>query len=216
MRRFVRMVGLGLAGLVLAGTPIAQAEDSADYARSGSYLALGFSYGFEMFGDARWGDSKLAGRGAPGVDGRIGYRMFPMFALEGQVQSFIGAELNNSAFGFEMDSTAFTANGKFLPLSGRIQPYALAGIGWVRTRAREARLVNSPRGNQGNIGETKSYALRFAGGIDTYLTEHIVAYAELSYLLAPEDLRFRRGFEGNRIRFQGDYLPLSVGLQYRF
>jgi len=163
-----------------------------------------------------------------GFTGRVGYRCHPYVSVELQFESLDnfdgsivetenpltgGAPMNgnppDSLRGLELrlETLVFTTNVKVHLLTGRYQPFVLAGAGFMRM---EGKVQGVTGGTIAGFAPQErvrrvDLAMRFGGGIDIYLTENVVASAEVSYLLMPT------GRLDNL-----DYYSIGVGLQYRF
>ena len=164
-----------------------------------------------------------------GVTGRGGYRCHPYVSAELQFErlsNFDGGITETTVntwpsaaddvprnFDFELESLVFTTNVKGHLLTGRYQPFVLAGVGFMRmeSKARDTTskaALDAPDPNRDRAADAGDIwvevALRFGGGLDFYLTENIVVSAEGSYLMPTgklDDL---------------DYYTFGLGLQYRF
>jgi opacity protein-like surface antigen len=168
-----------------------------------------------------------------GVMGRGGYRCHPHVSAEIQFESlgnFDGSIREDQAppaedsarnFNLELESLVFTANVKGHLLTGRYQPFVLAGVGFMRMESKtrdvtpnaDARTEACPRTPANpdppcwaaqQSDRTVSVAMRLGGGLDYYLTENIVVSAEASYLMPTGKLD------------NLDYYSFGLGLQYRF
>jgi hypothetical protein len=123
-----------------------------------------------------------------GVNLALGWRLHPRFALEGgftwmggefYVDSIDGADPSEPISVSNMRSDLSTwwlgADAKAFPFTGRVQPFALLGLGLQRT-------TTVIRG--GYTRGLTGGAWRFGGGIDIYLTPKIAIEAALFYQLA--------------------------------
>jgi opacity protein-like surface antigen len=132
------------------------------------------------------------------LEGRAGYRFHPHFALEGVYQHY--DEFQIEALGTDIlsiDGWSATANLKGYLLTGRIQPYGLAGIGILDLEIKDD--VGA-----GLEADESDVLTRFGLGVDAYVTEGIVVFVEGAYNLPLDDL---------------DDLPFisaTAGLQFRF
>jgi len=173
-----------------------------------------------------------------GVTGRGGYRCHPYVSAELQFETLaetfdatvseIGAVPGTGwdendilrKFDVELESLVMTSNVKAHLLTGRYQPFVLAGVGFMRMESKfydvtsgvpmdptrpdscdpaPARCLTSNQSDR-----TVRLAFRFGGGLDFYLTEQVVVSAEGSYLMPTG-------------KFDGlDYYTFALGLQYRF
>ncbi len=184
---------LGLALVTVAGA----SPDTPATGRTGAYVGGGVLYAVEDLDDAGvgFGDSW-------GFDARGGYRVHRNIAVEGQLQYFdeFGAGVS-TPFGradLDLQGLAVTANAKGYPLTGRIQPYSLLGIGfsWFEATARLRGLTATD--------SSVDFVFRGGGGIDFYLTDHVVLNAEATYLLVTGDFD------------NGGVIPIVLGVHYRF
>jgi opacity protein-like surface antigen len=194
--RIVRKVGvavmLGIVGL-WASAAVAE-PPPPDYARDGLYLATGALYAAEDINIGANADLPPFLKGnigsSWGFDARAGYRFHPHFAWDAQFQYM--NDFTSSVGGVDIqriDAQALSLNLKANALTGRIQPYFLGGIGFLRLHG--ASVFNE-------------FAGRIAGGIDGYINENVVLYAEAGYIMPNADLADFR------------LIPVSFGVQYRF
>ncbi len=94
-----------------------------------------------------------------------------------------------------------TTSLKAYALTGRYQPYLLAGGGVMTVEVE----TNDTTGLGTNDTETATnIALRFGGGLDFYATERIVLTLGVDYVLPFGDLE------------DLDYVSIGWGLRYRF
>ena len=164
-----------------------------------------------------------------GFTGRAGYRCHPNISFELQFEwldDFDGTivETQNSdplavgapqtgvppdslrVLDLKFESLVFTTNAKAYLLTGRYQPFLLAGVGFMRVEAKTQDKTGGTIQKFAPHGRTlkTNLAFRLGGGVDFYLSEHVVASAEVSYLMPTSAL------DGL------DYYSIGVGLQYRF
>jgi hypothetical protein len=200
------------AALVCLLPAVASAGD--DYARSGAYLGIGGTYAFRWvpgdFDNDLGGPNTVRAKNTGGLNVRGGYRVNSWFAAELEYEWLDGFDvtIEGGNGGFTLQSHVITANGKFLyPGWGRFQPWLLAGVGMAIQEAEDRSGLAA-----GLDGSSVGFAARAGLGLDTYLTE--------SWLL-------NFGFEGviNTVKIDnsigGDlsqfwYIPVQIGLQYRF
>jgi opacity protein-like surface antigen len=187
---------LGWLGLVtmLSGTALATEPGGADYARRGWYVGGGATYAFEQFPDGHGLDVG----NSPGVKALGGYRVHPNFGAELDVDYLHDFDFDVAGYDVaHVRGVATTVNGKGYLTTGRVQPYAVAGVGGLYVAGVDASLDNV-------LGLSGGFLTRFGGGLDLYATEHVVLNAEATYDLPTgrvSDLRF---------------VPLTLGAQYRF
>jgi opacity protein-like surface antigen len=129
---------------------------------------------------------------------KAGYRFLPFLSAEAQFQWFSNADIDFGDFdGANVETLLYTANLKAHILTGRLQPFVLAGVG----------LMHIDQKDKLNLGfgkKTEDFAARFAGGLDVHFTEHIGAVLEGGYVLPTGSV------DGYK------FVYWSVGLQYRF
>ena len=153
-----------------------------------------------------------------GVSGRVGYRCHSRVSAELQFEwldKFQGSlsennapPVDDSARGFDLllEPLVFTVNAKGHLLTGRTQPFVLAGFGFMRMESKSRDVTGgtvvgfAPDARERDV----NVAGRFGGGIDFYLTENAVVTAEASYLMPAGKLD------------EFDYYSIGIGLQYRF
>jgi opacity protein-like surface antigen len=142
-----------------------------------------------------------------GVGGNVGNRCHSRLATEAEVQWMTGftgdvlAEGQGRISRFFLDVLVGTVNFKAYLLTGRFQPYGLVGIGAMTIDSR----IDDVVGNAGSRSTSNTmFAARFGGGIDVYVTKHIVAKAGVDYLMPISGIR---NFEA---------IIVDAGLEYRF
>ncbi len=211
-------IGVGLLSAIVCGS-VATLVDSEDlpedsYARQGWLLGVSGVYAADTSEDDL--ESSLQNEiGTPanfslkdtmGFKGQGGYRCHPRISAEVDVEWLAG--FDGSAF----DSTGKISNVNFEPvvvttslkayaLTGRYQPYLLAGGGVMTVEID----TTDTTGLGGSDSETATnIALRFGGGLDFYATEQIVLTLGVDYVLPFGDLE------------DLDYVSIGWGLRYRF
>jgi len=172
-----------------APAPAPVVEPEMDCAKLGPYLGLGGVYAVELFDDQ--GSARTDNSG--GYHVQAGYRFHQHAAVEARFEHYLDFDLDPG----HIEAYSITINGKAYLLTGRFQPYALAGMGFV-----------SGNGSAGNnpaaAHPSNGFALRFGGGLEACITEHISAGPEFAYLLptgSANDL---------------DMFTVSLGLAYKF
>ena len=188
------------AALCLAFASQATAQriewDDSDDPLVGIYIGLGGLFALENFDRdaAIAGDTlKIGADNAGGFELRGGYRVHPNFAGELLFQYYANFSVKDRNLSGENDSFngwSLTANVKGYPILGRIQPYALAGVG--------ALVFNEKR------GEDLGFVARVGGGIDVYILESVVVDLEIVYVLPA----------GSLDDYQ--FTTFAAGIQYRY
>ncbi len=189
-------------------TPVLADDPITPNSRSGIYFGAGGLHAIEDF-DA----NQLNFDSAAGFNLRLGYRFHPYFAVEAMGErvdafdltsvDFFGGGFggNFDEFKFETNTWTGTLNGKIFASTGRIQPYALAGIGFMQAQLKEKSSFFTNNFSTNFFGLT----FRYGAGMDAYLTENWVGSIEFSYV--------------HPITSEIDglnYLSLGGGIQYRF
>jgi opacity protein-like surface antigen len=166
----------------------AQAEPQSqdDFSSAGPYVGTGFALGFDNF-DPGSSDVDIP----VGFDFWAGYRFIPNLAVEVELAYLNGFDASSPPPNDYRDVLALTGNLKAYVLTGRFQPFAVAGIGMTHWR-------------MGTGASDEDFAARFGGGIDIYLTESFALEVKTSYVLTTGDL------DGS------DYVDLTFGGQFRF
>lgn len=185
--------------LLLALPALAGADEG--YARRGLYLGLHSSYAGELFESAI--EDSL-----PGIDlevddsrslqARIGYRLFSWLALEAQAELY--DDYNIQLLGVdaaELDGWSLTLMGKWYPLTGRIQPYLLAGGGYMEVNLSDQLSLGLSEDGSGSVAQG-------GAGLDFYLTRHLLVNVEAVYA-------FPMGGVADL-----DFWTVRGGLEYRF
>lgn len=181
--------------LVAATSSVAHAVDAGDaearpseeagvYSRTGGWVGAGGAFALSSFDRPGFYDNSGV------LSLRAGYRGLPHVAVEllGEVlPNFDGDQAPDG----DVDGYAVTANGKlYLPL-GRVEPWTMAGIGFLDI---------APE----NRHEREDFAFRFAAGLDAYLTRHWAFYLEAAYVLPTGDVsdyRYSQYGAGFLLRF---------------
>lgn len=177
-----------VTGLVLCGWTASSIAADDEYGRSGPYVGASGLYAFESFDGS-------AGSTTPddswGYDLTGGYRFNEYFALQINWQHMI--EFADSTGDTEL--WLISADAKFFPLHGIVQPYALMGAGY--SSVDDSRAASPPR-------NTAGAGFRFAGGLDFYITRNWALMFEAGYVLNTSG--------------RSDYgaIPLTFGVIYRF
>jgi len=151
---------------------------------------------------APWSDSHIEVKSPLGFGVRDGYRFHPRFSGELQYHWFSksAVELDDGSFTTEavkIKTMALTGNLKGYLLTGRIQPFLLAGGGIMNFDLQDKLNLGLDRSGEG-------FVVRVGGGVDLHLSENFVLEVEGGYMLPFGEISGM------------DYIFWSVGLQYRF
>jgi opacity protein-like surface antigen len=186
------------AALLTVGAATARAEEEKPYGGKAPYFSVGGVYGIENV-DGVPGSLSDSG----GYDLRLGYNHHDMFALETEWQSLVNfnRQAENPVTGNDepsLEARMLSLNGRFMPLSGRVQPYALLGMGWVNVQADRVSVYE----------HESSFGMRFGLGVAAYLTERIGLALEAAYILPLSgDLGGGNSF---------DIIPITASIFFRF
>lgn len=203
---------LGSVGFVLAiclvTSPTARAED--DYSRPGFYVGLSALGGFPLFDDP---DLLIETKPSWGIGSRVGYRVSKYFAAEIQYEWLPDLEME-STFGqsYAYESHVVTANGRLmLPLEFELQLYLQGGLGFgafsSRGNVQGEPFINPPVPSRYRLNGTQTtFAMRFGGGFEYYLTNHIVLNAEATAIYTKDQV----------LTQPIPVTTISGGIQYRF
>lgn len=202
MNRAFTSFGPLLAAVALGAATPAVAQP--DYSRSGVYFGLGGTVGVYTSAEDQI-ERELAALGyfvnvdvdVPlGLNTRVGYRVLPWLAAEGEFEWLSEADVNVSGFGSlaTLESWILTANAKAYPITGRFQPFGLLGIGYM----------NAELSALGFSQDEGGFAARFGGGVDYYITPNIVGSLDVSYVLPTGNIE------------DIDFVSIGWGFAYRF
>lgn len=160
--------------------------------RLGPYLGAGALGMFPVAQHLHNGVNIDSGAGA-GFNIRLGLRAARHFGLEVLYEQVLNFDISNSATREAAKGWFWSLNAKgFLWNDKRLQPYAMVGVGAMSI---DPRVIDRRTG----------FAMRFAGGIDYYVTEHIVWDLEGGYALGT----------GTQVE-NYSYGVFTTGLAYKF
>lgn len=170
------------------------------YAREGTYLGLGAQFALENFDkdppvNVPGSSTDLSADDGGGIEMRVGYRLHSRIAAEALFQYYWGFEVRDKAGDLagqndKFDGWTLTANAKLYPLLGRIQPYALAGVGGI--------VFNEKKGHD------SGFVARLGGGVDLYISDRVVVDVEIAYLFPATPVS------------ELQFATFAAGVQYRY
>jgi opacity protein-like surface antigen len=116
----------------------------------------------------------------PGIDFRVGYRLAPRWSLEFDYQWQQGFQSRNPDVApiVEIDTHLLSLNAKFFLLKKRWQPYGLLGASLLIFNTE---IFDDQFKKPWNVDY--GFAPRFGGGLDFYISEHWIVYAEGTYIV---------------------------------
>jgi opacity protein-like surface antigen len=98
----------------------------------------------------------------------------------------------------DFQAVSAAANTRLYPLGGRIQPYALAGLGIIAS-------VVEHRDRDSSIKQSNAdWGFRTGAGVDFYLTGEIALSLEAVYVSTVGDIK------------DTDHVSIGMGILYRF
>jgi opacity protein-like surface antigen len=167
-----------------ASRAAAKAEGETRFDRSGWLAGALASFQFEDFKHL----GPLDADDSVGMKLRLGYRCSPHLGWE---FNYEWAESFDISDGSDVDLWALTSDAKWYPLTGRWQPFLLAGVGVLTADPIDE-------------GTGTDITLRFGGGMEAYVTENVALAFDASYVLPTSKVK------------DLPYLSLSWGFLYRF
>lgn len=199
--------GLGqlVALVALVAVPVASVADDAgaNYARSGWYLGAGGVGASFRSADSKiesdFGVSHADAENALGFNLSAGYRGHEHLAVEVAFELMDDTDVDlTGGDAVSIDSWTLMAYTKPYFMTGRVQPFLLAGLGVMQVRVSD--LPSLPSSGM----SATEFAVRFGGGVDFYVSEHVVVELGVNYVLPTADIK------------DFDYLAIEWGLKYRF
>ncbi len=147
-----------------------EASAAPSFSRAGGYLGAGGAFALQNF------DIPGEQKNAASIAFRAGYRGYSWLAVE-----FLGDVLTTfdgkGSQDNDVNGYALTVNGKLVAPLGRVEPWLMAGIGFLD--------IDADR--EGHRKE--DFVFRSAVGLDVYLTPHWALYGEAAYLLPTGDVK---------------------------
>jgi opacity protein-like surface antigen len=203
------VLGLLMIGCLFPGVVRAQDGDE-DFARPGFYLGAGATYAISEADKAveRVTLQHVSIDNTLGINARAGYRFLSWLAAELEYEWTSGFEAKGAGGAklLSLEGNILTLNGKLILPTGRVQPYLLAGFGGTAFSVTDqARLGLKVSGT--------GAAARLGGGLDIYVTPHIVLNLGADVVGTTNNLS-----QATRARSQTglDYVSTQLGLQYRW
>jgi opacity protein-like surface antigen len=167
-----------------AGAEVAKAPGAESYVRRGLFAGLGGATAVELFD----GDGARGREVGFGLAARSGFRCSDRQAAELAFEWIEGFDGDGPA---DRPLWTLTSNAKVALLTGRTQPFLLAGIGFLR-------------GDVPGYKPRTDLTGRLGGGVDVFVTPAIAVSVDASYVIPT----------GNVQKF--DYVSIEWGLRYHF
>lgn len=191
MLRRALAVGAVMSVIFAVGAGAEEAEEELPFADARSYIQFGGTNAVENFDF-----SSVSADSAVGFNIRWGKRVQPHFSVETQFEYLGDFEMKSGPLRGNPDIYNVGVNVKGFPLTGRIQPFVVAGFGGT---------ITTSTGDITSIDSSGAgFSTRFGGGLDLYATESLALSLEAAYVIPTGEVR--------------NYEHLSVGwsLVYRF
>lgn len=169
--------------------------EEVDYARVGPYIGIGGNFAIENFNHANNVDNST------GFHVKAGYRVHPNVAVEARYENYLNFEQDPGQGSY--DGWSATANVKGFFLTGRWQPYALFGMGYL-DMSYPGKHAFLGQGGSHNPHPGGGFAMRYGIGMQANITENIAIGPEIAYVLPV----------GEVANF--DMITIALGLQYNF
>lgn len=176
---------------------VQELEARLAYDRTGLYLGASAFYAPEAFDEA----SSVTVKSSKGASAKVGYRVHSLIALEARVDYLDKFKVSEDDASGRIDGYALTGNLRVFLYPKRFQPWLGFGVGAIRTDF-DAHYANGESIHTGNVDTDPVF--RFAAGLDTYLTSHLVLTVEAAM---------------NAVTGDRDYInygQLAVGVDFRF
>lgn len=183
-----------MAGSLAATTAGAQEDDDeeTDFSRTGTYASISGVYVSEQWPSS----NKNAGADdSSGLNLRVGTRVNRWASAELEFE-WIDDFFPDERQDFELITVS--VNTRIYPFGGRVQPYALGGIGVAAS-------IVDKRDRSSSISQSNAdWQFRGGGGVDFYYSQHIAISFEAVYVATVGDLK------------DIDHLSIGLGALYRF
>lgn len=168
------------------------------YDRTGLFLGAGVYWApedFDVRDDVRVDESA-------GAFARVGYRVHPRVAVDVRFDYLDDFDLEDAETVWSLDAYSITGNVRVFLLTERFQPWLGLGAGAVRSDL-EAR-DRATGVELETLGRETDSTVRFAAGLDFYLTPHLALSLEGAYQAV------------GGVRSYIGYGQLGAGLDFRF
>jgi len=210
MRPNLLTAGLIVLFMVAASTP-AMAQR---YSAPGGYIFLGGLTGFELFPEDKGGQFE----NSLGFDIRFGSRLMDYLALEVEGNFISGFDVDVPVEGgtaqLVLEGGNVTVNARAILPLGRLEPYAVVGIGGMWSKLVTQRYTGSVcspgyygwwcTGTRTKLGEAGSFVSKFGAGVDFWLSEAWGLTVDAVYVLPTGDLKDQT------------YVKLGWGARFKF
>ncbi len=210
MRKSLLLTSIALLGALAA--PSARAD--SDFARSGPYIGVGATYGFNLI-ESSFDDvlddvlsEDVEVDNTWGANARLGYRVLSWLAVEAQYEYLDNFEVSVNDFRLaDLQAQTLSANLRFIVPIQRFQPYLVLGAGATLFDLDDNQVP-------GLEVDHSSFSGRIGLGFDVYLTRHIVLGIGADAVLSTAEVEdeFISGDSSGSL----SYIALNAGLAYRF
>ncbi|MCH7598880.1 MAG: porin family protein [Myxococcales bacterium] len=193
--RALRILLLGLLLTSIGSTAVAQDDDeggASDFPSSGLYVSFSGVRAIEGWPST---NRDAGAENAFGFNLRVGTRTSQWVSLELALEVIDDFFPNDKT---DVGVISVFANTRVYPLPGRIQPYALGGMGIVATAVKQ-------RDSGSSFGSSNAdWGFRLGAGVDLYYTAHIAVSLEVTQLWTVGDVK------------DLDHVSLGIGFLYHF
>jgi hypothetical protein len=189
------LMSLACWSLNTAGAEAEEQPAPDAYDRRGWYAGVGGTWGIGTFDDEHMDGDDVSW----GANARAGYRCNGRLSNEIEVEWLDGFDrsITHSPLHASFESLFISDNVKGYLLTGRYQPFLMAGFGFLKMDA-------VTKNGDAPYADRRMAALRLGLGADIYVTKQLVASLDLSHILP---------VTGNT---EFKYYTVGLGLQYRF
>lgn len=163
-----------------------------------SKLAVGVG-GSRLYENIDTGSNPIVFEESAGFNFKLGYRFTE--ALEAELDYLYIDGFDGSVAGikaFNLDGYAVTANAKWYPATGKVQPYCLVGAGFADLTAR---FDLEPKHKSESHADA---VFRVGGGVDIYAAENVLFFGEISYYMTRGEVK------------DTDFMPVTLGVKRTF
>lgn len=171
---------------------VSSASFAGNCSKTGLTLSLGASYVAENFDTGR---DQITFDESSGLNVKVGYRLLEHVALELDflnLNGFDGEIYDIEAL--ELTGHTITLSGKFYPVTGKIQPFILFGLGFADLELEDTVGVNYSESNSDPV-------IRLGAGFDLCITSTVSLYGEVSYYITQDDIE------------DTDFMPFTAGIK---
>jgi len=195
---------------LIAALAVPNARADSEYGRSGPYIAVGATYGFNViesaFDDVLGDDVDVDDTW--GGNARLGYRALSWLAVEAEYEYLDNFEVSVDDFRLaDLQAQTISANLRLIVPIRRFQPYLVLGAGATFFDLDDNQVP-------GLDVDHSSFSGRIGLGFDVYLTPHVALGIGADAVLSTAEVKddFFSGDSSGSL----SYIAVYAGLAYRF